>query len=118
MDTFKRIRERLGWTQAEMAAVLDVSQGTISFYENGKTVPPQVARKLIDVARQRGLDVTFDHVYGDEALPIVNDKPTKPERAQASTKPSDKPSIYTERNAAAVDALRQSAGAGENTRKP
>ncbi|MGQ0604517.1 MAG: helix-turn-helix transcriptional regulator [Anaerolineales bacterium] len=32
-------REARGWTQAELAARLKVSQGTISFWENGIEVP-------------------------------------------------------------------------------
>ena len=31
---------------------------------NGQTVPPPVASKLIDVARDRGHTVTFDEIYG------------------------------------------------------
>jgi putative transcriptional regulator len=66
---FKAIRERLGMTQAAIGADLGVTQGNVSFYEKGQTVPPDVARLLIEVAGRRGLELTFDNIYGDAALP-------------------------------------------------
>lgn len=32
-------REKRRWTQTDLAARLDVSQGTVSFWENGKEIP-------------------------------------------------------------------------------
>lgn len=61
---FQQIREMLGVTQAEVAGALGVTQGNISHYENGQTVPPDIARLLIDFAKSRGCDITFNHVYG------------------------------------------------------
>jgi putative transcriptional regulator len=69
MHPFLAIRKRLGLTQAEIAGPLGVSQGNVSFYEKGQTVPPAVAGKLIEFARSRGLLITFDHVYGAAELP-------------------------------------------------
>jgi putative transcriptional regulator len=68
MNAFRSIRERLKVSQAEIGAALDVSQSNVSFYEKGQTVPPAVAAKLIEFARSRGLNITYDHVYGSEAL--------------------------------------------------
>lgn len=69
MSKFLDIRKLLGLKQAELAEVLGVSQGTISFYENGKTVPPDVAARLLQVAEGKGYRLTFDHVYGDAPIP-------------------------------------------------
>lgn len=63
MTNFKAIRERLGLTQAAIGCELGVTQGNVSFYENGQTVPPSVARTLIEVAKRRGHVITYDDVY-------------------------------------------------------
>jgi len=53
-----------------LAVALKCSQANVSFYERGKqTMPPHVARLLIDYARRFGLTLTFDHVYGNAPLP-------------------------------------------------
>lgn len=64
MNRIKTIRERLQVTQAELAAGIGRSQGNVAFYEKGQTVPPDVARSLIMFARARGVQVTYDDVYG------------------------------------------------------
>lgn len=76
MNAFKRIRERLELTQAEIASALDMTQGNVSFYERGtQDVPPGVAAKLIDFAAERGLKIGYDHVYGARTLPPEGRKP-------------------------------------------
>jgi len=69
MRAFKQIRAALKVTQEEIAYAIGVTQGNVSFYERGQTVPPDVAAKLIEFARSRGLVITFDHVYGAAELP-------------------------------------------------
>lgn len=64
----KIIRKRLGFSQADIAAAIGCTQGNVSFYERGQTIPPEVARKLIAVARRNGLMLTFDMVYGAEEV--------------------------------------------------
>ena len=63
MSTFKAIRERLKMTQAAIGEAIGVTQGNVSFYEKGQTVPPAVAAKLIELARTRGESLTFDEIY-------------------------------------------------------
>lgn len=70
MTTFKAIRSALDVTQAAIAEAIGVTQGNVSFYEKGQTVPPDVAKKLITYAGSRGLKLSFDHVYGAEPLPV------------------------------------------------
>ena len=71
MNAFKAIRERLGVSQAVIADAIDVSQSNVSFYERGQTIPPAVAGKLIKYAADRGLVLSYDHVYGAADLPAL-----------------------------------------------
>ena len=74
MSTFKSIRQLLGMTQAAIGESIGVTQGNVSFYERGQTVPPDVAGKLIELARQKGHQLTYDHVYGAAELPAPESK--------------------------------------------
>lgn len=69
MRPFRAIRERLSLTQAQMATALGCSQGNVSFYERGQVVPPSVARRLIDLARERGVALSYEHLYDGVGLP-------------------------------------------------
>lgn len=73
MSTFQDIRKRLALTQAELALKLGVSQGSVSFYENGQVVPPAVATRLIEASKERGVDITFNDIYAD--LPTPAEQP-------------------------------------------
>lgn len=75
MNAIKLIRSLLGVSQSELAHALGVSQANVSFYENGQTVPPSVAAKLIGFAKSNGVDITYEHIYGD--APIPKRHPTK-----------------------------------------
>lgn len=79
MNHLKTIRQRLGLTQQAIATELGCTQGNVGHYERGQTLPPDVARKLIQVANARGLQIGFDHVYGDIDLPA--DPATNPTTA-------------------------------------
>ncbi|MGH6627633.1 MAG: helix-turn-helix domain-containing protein [Burkholderiaceae bacterium] len=90
MNNIKAIRDRLGVTQAALAAGMGCTQGNVGHYEKGQTVPPEAAKRLIAYARTLGLDITFDDVYGAPGLaeapaagapPAI--KPRAPEPAQA-----------------------------------
>ncbi len=63
MNNVKHIRQILGLSQADLGKAIGVSQGNVSFYELGQEVPPKVARKLIDVAKAKGVDISFDDIY-------------------------------------------------------
>lgn len=69
MNQVRQIRARLGLTQQELADQLGCTQGNVGHYERGQTVPPDVAKRLIDVASKRSLKITFDHVYDLKPLP-------------------------------------------------
>lgn len=67
-NNIKQIRERLGLSQIAFADAIGVSQGNISHYEKQRQeVPPGVARRVISVAQERGLTLTFDDVYAAES---------------------------------------------------
>jgi len=63
-QSFNSIRERIGVTQAVMAEALSVTQGNVSFYEKGQTIPPAVAGQLIEFAKLRGHAISYDDIYG------------------------------------------------------
>ena len=68
MNAIKPIRSLLGVSQSELATALEVSQGNVSFYEKGQTVPPSIAAKLIEYAKKKGFDITYEHIYGGAPL--------------------------------------------------
>ena len=63
MNLIKTIRERLELTQSAMGEAMGCTQGNVSHYEQGQTVPPDAARKLIAFAKAKGHEITFDDVY-------------------------------------------------------
>lgn len=82
MHNLKSIRELLGVTQQAMAEGIGCTQGNVGHYERGQTLPPDMARKLIDFASTFGVSLSFDHIYG--VLPLPVQKPaTTPEPARA-----------------------------------
>lgn len=72
MNAIRPIRERLKMTQQALASELGCTQGNVGHYERGQTLPPDVAKRLIDVARKHGLRIGFDHVYGAVGLPAAS----------------------------------------------
>lgn len=75
MHNIKVIRERLGVTQAALAAGLGCTQANVGHYESkGQSVPPDMAKKLIAYAKTLGHDITFDDVYAtpeaEESNPV------------------------------------------------
>lgn len=69
MNPIKSIRDRLGVTQAELAQVLGKTQGNVAFYERGQGMPPEVAKRLIVFASQRGVPLSYDDIYGAPDVP-------------------------------------------------
>lgn len=69
MNTVKAIRELLGLTQAAFAEGVGCTQSNVSFYERGQNMPPDVAKRLIVLAKERGIELTLDQVYGLVPLP-------------------------------------------------
>lgn len=64
-------------TQRELAEVFRQTPANVSHYETGKQeLPPACARALIEAAKVRGREVTFDEIY---AVGIVGATDTAPE---------------------------------------
>lgn len=64
MNKFHATRKSLEMTQAELAERLGVTQSSVSFYEKGGMTPsPEVVGKLIDIAKSRGIELSFDDIY-------------------------------------------------------
>lgn len=89
MHNLKSIRDRLGVTQQAMAESIGCTQGNVGHYERGQTLPPDMARKVIDFAATRGLAITFDHVYGNAALPEVIAQEGAPAVSQEDPAPAE-----------------------------
>ena len=81
MQNLKSIREHLGLTQQAIADGLGCTQGNIGHYEKGQTIPPTVAKRLIDFAASHGLEITFDHIYSDKPLPELTQPSTSAKEA-------------------------------------
>lgn len=63
----KSIRASLALTQRELAGIFGMTASNVAHYEAGKQeFPPNFARTLIEVARLRGVEITFDDIYGLE----------------------------------------------------
>ncbi|CUJ66132.1 putative zinc finger/helix-turn-helix protein%2C YgiT family [Achromobacter xylosoxidans] len=69
MNAIHAIRKKLGVTQAALASGIGVTQGNVSFYEKGQTVPPHVAERLIEYAATHGVALTFDQIYRPDPAP-------------------------------------------------
>lgn len=64
MNNILHIRQLIGISQAELGASIGVSQGNVSHYEQGRQeVPPDVARRIIAAAKDRGISLTFNDIY-------------------------------------------------------
>ncbi len=64
MNNILHIRRKLGMTQSAFGEAIKVSQGNVSHYEQRRQeVPPDVARRVIDVAAEHGYRITFDDIY-------------------------------------------------------
>lgn len=71
MSTIKAIRERLRLTQAGLAAELGCTQGNVWQMEQGEGdgVSPRMAKRLVSIARRKGMRLSLDQVYGLKPLP-------------------------------------------------
>ena len=56
----KLIRSGMGWSQAELAAYLKKTPGTISRYETGMAIPPGDVLDKIYALKDRVRDLTFE----------------------------------------------------------
>lgn len=73
MNNLKLIRAHLGQTQQVIADGIGCTQANVGHYERGQTLPPDMAKKLIEFcAKDFGFVISFDHVYGDAKLPAFN----------------------------------------------
>jgi len=65
-NNISTIRKHLGLTQKSFGEGIGVTQGNINNYERQRqSVPPRVARRVIEFARARGVHVSFDDIYAD-----------------------------------------------------
>ncbi|MBL8474418.1 MAG: helix-turn-helix transcriptional regulator [Rhodocyclaceae bacterium] len=56
-------------SQEEFGEALGMSQGNVSHYEcQRQEVPPDVARRIIVLAKGRGQEITFEQIYASPAV--------------------------------------------------
>lgn len=64
MSVIRKFRESVGWTQARLAAELDLVPSAVRNYELGLRTPgPKTAHRFLDVARSQGHVFTLEDVY-------------------------------------------------------
>ncbi len=68
----RQIRYSIGFSQAQLAKALDVSQSAITHIETGKRIPsPSLARRIVRLATKYGVECSMDDIYSIE----VDDRP-------------------------------------------
>jgi putative transcriptional regulator len=69
MNSLIDLRKRLSLSQAELGSAIEVNQSAISQYERGEiAMNPDVALRLIDFARSRGIEIAMETLYRRVAL--------------------------------------------------
>jgi putative transcriptional regulator len=72
MNNLKVIRKQLKLTQAELAKLIGCTQGNIGHYENkNQTIKPEVAQRIVSVARERGLNIAYEDIYAEARMKEV-----------------------------------------------
>ena len=69
MKPIESIRLLLGVTQKALATGIGCTQSNIGQYKRGQTIPPERALRLISFAKERGLTLNLEQVYGVAPLP-------------------------------------------------
>ncbi|MFC3866210.1 helix-turn-helix domain-containing protein [Alcaligenes aquatilis] len=67
MSAIRDFRLKAQLTQADLAGMLEISQGRISQYESGGLPSPAVAVRLVTLARTLGVRLLFEDIYCHEA---------------------------------------------------
>lgn len=81
---FKRIRNRLGMSQQQLADAMGTAQSNVAGYDKGSIrVPLHQANALIKVASERGLEIDLNHILGGAELP-----PPPPESGPQAAAPA------------------------------
>ena len=76
LNNIRKIRERKKISQESLAALIGVTQGAVSQWESGKTMP--TAQNIIDLARI--LDCTTDDILITDKEDECNDNQAKSRR--------------------------------------
>ena len=73
MSNIKSIRARIGITQSSLANDVDLTQGAIAHYENGRRNPGlDECRRIVVALNSYGAAVTLDEVFPPVASPTLN----------------------------------------------
>ncbi|WP_395652533.1 helix-turn-helix transcriptional regulator [Brevundimonas sp.] len=84
MNGIRHIRKQLGLTQAQLAQAIGSEQSSICTYELGKfTLKPELARRVAELARERGFECTLDDVYSEAPILRAKRSRSKPSKQKA-----------------------------------
>ena len=65
MNNLKAIRKHIKLTQAELGKMIGCTQGNIGHYERGgQNLGIEVAKKILAVAKEHGLETSLEYLYG------------------------------------------------------
>ena len=78
MNNLKNIRKQMKLSQAKLAELIGCAQSNVGHYESrNQTIRPEVAQRIISVAKDRGLNISYEDIYGEKEIKIVEE--IKPE---------------------------------------
>lgn len=110
MSNLKAIRERVGMTQSALASAVEMTQGAIAHYENGRRQPGlSECRKLVEALNKRGANCTLDDVFPQPSSQPAPLSAVKPDRRARLTTTDRRGRRVTDPTEAEIKALRESA---------
>ena len=70
-NNLRQIRKQLNLTQAKLAAAVGCTQSNIGHIEmQRQQIKSELANRIVNLARSRGLDVNVDYLYGGSSAGI------------------------------------------------
>ena len=71
MNNLKNIRKQMKLSQAKLAELIGCAQSNVGHYESrNQTIRPEVAQRIMLVAKDRGLNITYEDIYMEKEIKI------------------------------------------------
>lgn len=82
-DFIFMLREKLNMSQAVLAKIIGVAQGTIASWETGHKSPSAIhIKRIIKFARKRGINPTLDDIYPPDRKGKIDKSKKKNEKEE------------------------------------